>query len=124
LEKWQTSNILTDELPNGEKAVIPEGKLADYCLSPLHPDGKHKAKVFEKALGITKENSFQLQNLVLESAKYGEVRNEQKNEFGKIYRVEYEISGINQREILRTLWIVHSDSDIPYLTSCFIKRRR
>jgi hypothetical protein len=52
------------KLPNGSKAVIPEGKLEDYCLNPFHPDGKHKAKVFEKALGITQEDSGELKKLV------------------------------------------------------------
>lgn len=52
------------KLPNGAKAVIPEGKLEDYCLNPFHPDGKHKAKVFGKALGIIQESSVKLEKLV------------------------------------------------------------
>ena len=51
-------------LPNGIKAIIPVGKLEDYCLNTLHPDGKHKAKVFGKALGITQENSMEFRKLV------------------------------------------------------------
>jgi hypothetical protein len=112
------------KLPNGVKAVVPEGKLVDYCLNPFHPDGKHKAKVFKKALGITQENSVKLKKLVLQSAESCEVTNEQENNFGKIYRVEYEVEGINQKEILCTLWIVHKSEDTPYLTSCFVKTRK
>ncbi|MFQ5707410.1 MAG: DUF6883 domain-containing protein [bacterium] len=111
-------------MPDGAKAVIPEGKLEDYCLNPFHPDGKHKAKVFGKALGITQANSVKLKELVLKSAESGEVTKEQENDFGKIYRVEYEVEGINQKEILCTLWLVGVGKDRPYLTSCFIKTRR
>ena len=53
------------KLLNGARAVIPDGKLEDYCLNPFHPDVKHKAKVFRKALGITRENSFKLKKLIL-----------------------------------------------------------
>jgi hypothetical protein len=112
------------KLPNGAKATIPEGKLEDYCSNPFHPDGKHKAKVFKKALGITQENSMKLRNLVLESAISGKVTKEQENNFGKIYRVENKVEGINREEILCSLWIIHKGEDIPYLTSCFVKSRK
>ena len=62
--------------------------------------------------------------MTLQSAESGEVTKEQENNFGKIYGVEYEVEGINQKEILYTLWIVHKGEDLPYLTSCFIKTRK
>ncbi len=40
-------------LPNGDRAVVEDAKLLDYCLSPSHPRGRHKARVFAAALGIT-----------------------------------------------------------------------
>ncbi|MCR4292676.1 MAG: hypothetical protein NUV76_07350 [Candidatus Kuenenia sp.] len=112
------------KLPKGVEAIIPEGKLEDYCLNPFHPDGKHKAKVFKNALGITQINSTELKEMVLESAEYGEVTKERQNDFGKTFRVEYEIQGANQREILCTLWIVYKNDERPYLTSCFVKKRK
>lgn len=39
-----------------EKYIFPEEKLKDYALNPLHSIGKHKAKVFESALGYTIDN--------------------------------------------------------------------
>ncbi|MDN3515405.1 MAG: hypothetical protein NG747_13535 [Candidatus Brocadia sp.] len=116
--------LKTMKLPKGAKAIIPEGKLEDYCLNPFHPDGKHKAKVFEKALGITQTDSTELKKLVLASAVYGEVTKEQLNDFGTTYRVEYETQGVNQREVLCTLWIVHKSDERPYLTSCFVRKRK
>lgn len=45
------------KLPEYKSAHIDLRKLRDYCLNPYHPVGKHKAKVFRKKLGITKEDS-------------------------------------------------------------------
>jgi hypothetical protein len=41
------------QLPNAERAVIDIVKLTDYYLSPDHPRGRHKARVFASALGMT-----------------------------------------------------------------------
>jgi hypothetical protein len=35
-----------DETPDFFNASIDLRKLSDYCLNPLHPIGKHKARVF------------------------------------------------------------------------------
>lgn len=78
----------------------------------------------EKALGITQANSTELENLILQSAESGEATKEQETEFGRIFRIENDVAGINQVEILCTLWIVLEGDDIPYLTSCFIKTRK
>jgi hypothetical protein len=45
------------KLPNGDRAEIQMEKLTGYCLNPDHSSGKHKAKVFAAALGITAENA-------------------------------------------------------------------
>jgi hypothetical protein len=41
---------VTAGLPRGEDAVLDIRKIEDYCLSPLHPRGRHKARVFRAAL--------------------------------------------------------------------------
>lgn len=112
------------KLPNGKKAILPPGKLEEYCLNPFHPDGKHKARVFSKALDIHRENRSELEKLVFEAAELGKVTRLQESDFGKIYRVEHEIQGIHQKEVLCTLWIIRKGEDIPNLTSCFIKTKR
>ncbi len=40
-------------LPNAERAVVDIAKLRDYCLNFEHPRGRHKARVFAAALGLT-----------------------------------------------------------------------
>jgi hypothetical protein len=53
------------KLPNGKRAELGT-KLDDYVLNPLHPHGKHKARLFETALGITLLNAEVLRQGLLE----------------------------------------------------------
>ena len=48
-------------------------KLRSYCLNPRHPRGRHKARVFASALGITRENAGLLRQALLEAAESAEV---------------------------------------------------
>ena len=48
------------KLPNADRAVIEIEKLRDYCLSSSHPRGRHKARVFVTALGITADDAEEL----------------------------------------------------------------
>jgi len=48
------------KLPNADRAVIEIEKLRDYCLSSSHPRGRHKARVFVTALGITVDDAEEL----------------------------------------------------------------
>ena len=42
-------------LPNADRAMIDLAKLRDYCLNPLHPEGKHTARVFAAVLNIRRK---------------------------------------------------------------------
>ncbi|ELS03562.1 hypothetical protein Xen7305DRAFT_00032860 [Xenococcus sp. PCC 7305] len=43
------------KLPNNNQAILGD-KLERYCLNNQHIQGKHKALLFQKRLGITSEN--------------------------------------------------------------------
>jgi hypothetical protein len=62
------------KLVNGDRAIIPLEKLLSYCLNPEHHSGKHKARVFASALGITAKNPEDLRQLIARAACEGEVR--------------------------------------------------
>jgi hypothetical protein len=55
-------------LPNGDRAVVDIAKLRDYCLNPFHEDGKHKARVFAAALGLSRADASWLRDRLLEAA--------------------------------------------------------
>lgn len=52
-------------LPNADKCFIDLRKLTDYALSMDDARGQHKARVFNAALGITKDNAEVLKKLIL-----------------------------------------------------------
>jgi hypothetical protein len=108
------------KLPNTDCAIIPIEKLVGYCLNPEHPKGKHKARVFQWVLGITRENVDSLYQLVRQAAITGEVIQERSTPFGQEFKVDWTIPGLDQVQ-LRTLWIISSESIIPQLVSAFIK---
>jgi hypothetical protein len=108
------------QLPNGNKAEISRQKLIGYCLNPNHASGKHKAKVFASALGITADNVEILYELIQTAAIEGEVVQENTTEFGRQFKVDWTIPETNS-VILRTIWEISHLNSNPRLVSAFIK---
>jgi hypothetical protein len=57
-------------LPNGGRADLGT-KLEDYVLHPRHREGRHKARLFESALGITLANTSVLRQASFGSREFG-----------------------------------------------------
>ncbi len=55
------------KLPFLEQALVPDSKLANYLLDPLHPKGRSKA-VFFLRLGFARERPDELRQALLEVA--------------------------------------------------------
>ena len=53
------------KLPNADRAIVEIEKLRDYCLSSSHPRGRHEARVFINALGITADDAQELTQAIL-----------------------------------------------------------
>jgi hypothetical protein len=65
---WQVNSpaefLMTEEsrsihpraLPNYERAEILRSKIVEYALNPANDVGKHKARVFQSALGFDQSN--------------------------------------------------------------------
>lgn len=109
-------------LLNADKALIDPRKLMSYVLNPAHPVGGNKAKVFEAALGFTQSNADDL----IAKIKIGVVSYPaqllQKDNFGQRMAVDLPITGENgNTAIVRTGWIYVNDSNIPRLTTVFVK---
>ena len=54
-------------IPHAENATVDIRKLHDYCLSPEHPEGQHKAWLFVAALGITEADAEPLRDALLQA---------------------------------------------------------
>ena len=56
-------------LPYAENAEVDIRKLIEYCLNADHPEGKHKARVFAAALGMTVRDAEALRLLLLQRSE-------------------------------------------------------
>jgi hypothetical protein len=108
------------KLPNADRAEVDLRKLSDYCLSPVHPVGKHKAAVFRAALGLTAAEAPALREWLLQAALEGQAEFERGDEFGDRYRLDFEVTTPSGRAMVRSAWVVRSGEDFPRLTTCFV----
>jgi hypothetical protein len=108
------------KLPNGERAIVPLEKLRDYCLSPTHRVGNHKAHVFEAILGLTTAHAEELQQHRLAIAQTGEAVLSVQNAYGQRYIIDFAMTTAVGNAEVRSTWIVLAGQDVPRLTSCYI----
>jgi len=108
------------KLPNGERAVVDIAKLQDSCLNPDHPRGRHKARVFAAALGLTADQAEALQNALLEAARTEEASATDQDDYGQRYVVDFTMNGPAGQAQVRSSWIVRTGEDFPRLTSCYV----
>jgi hypothetical protein len=108
------------KLPNAEYAVVDVVKLSDYALSTTHPRGRHKARVFLAALGLTAADTEELRTALLESARTGDAVSGASDEFGSRYTIDFEMVRSTKQARVRGSWIIRVDDGLPRLTSCYV----
>lgn len=109
-------------LPNVDNAYIDPRKITNYALSPTHPVGKHKAKVFEKALGFNTSNADELINQVYDKLPFCDAIIGKLDIYGQRYTVEIEIDGTNGNSAtVVTGWIIKAGKTDPELTTIYVK---
>jgi hypothetical protein len=108
------------KLPNPENALVETRKLRDYCLSPEHPRGRHKARVFASALGLTVDDSQELRRALLAAALSEEALVAEEDEYGQRYMLDFEMSTEMGSAVVRSGWMVRSGEDFPRFTSCWV----
>lgn len=106
------------KLPNGRKADLGT-KLEDYLLNPLHPQGKHKAQLFESVLGVTLANAEVLRAALLEAAADTDAAvSRGDNGFGEVLVLRFPFSTTKSTAALLTAWIIRHAEDFPRLITC------
>jgi hypothetical protein len=108
------------KLPNGERAVVDIEKLRDYCLSPEHRRGCHKARVFKASLGMTQKHARNLRNALLAAALNNDAVPEEHDKYGRRYVVDFRVTGPSGQAMVRSSWIIRREEDFPRLTSCCV----
>lgn len=109
------------KLPHADRALLDVTKLSDYCLSPSHPRGRHKAKVFRSALGMGPDDAVLLKKLLLRAAREEEAVMLHQDEFGRRYAVDTTLTGPAGTAVVRSLWIVLRNEEVPRFISGYVK---
>lgn len=95
-------------------------KLRDYVLNPLHPVGKHKARVFLSKLGIKKNDAETLKNKIIKEMDYADIEWMHKDQFGKRFKTDLSLHINNREAMIRTVWIVKKQSSVAELVTCYV----
>jgi hypothetical protein len=104
-------------IPNAENATVDIRKLRDYCMNPLHPEGKHKARLFAAALGMTEADAEPLRDALLQVVKFHDATLGRCDAYGQRCQIDFAFDWHGRRAILRSGWIVEHGSAIPRLTT-------
>lgn len=108
------------KLPNPDRAVVDIAKLRDYCLSPIHPVGRNKARVFASVLGLTAADADTLRAALLAAAEQFEATPGAQDEYGQRYTLDFPMAGPAGLGTLRSCWIVRTGEDFARLTTCYV----
>lgn len=105
-------------VPNADRAVVDIRKLRDYCLNPLHDEGKHKARLFA-AIGITVNEAEELQRILLQVIKTTEARLGRRDNYGQRYVIDFPLNWRGRETLIRSGWIIEHGTEAPRLTTCY-----
>jgi len=108
------------KVPNADRAIVDIRKLTGYCLSYEHPRGRHKARVFQSALGLTAINAAEIRDLLRRKVKSEDCAMGLSDEYGTRYTVDFAYARGGKQAMLRSTWIIKAEEDTPRLTSCFL----
>ena len=111
---------MTMRLPQGDKAILDLRKIADYCLSPSHPRGQHKARVFREALGLERSDASWLRGALLEAARSSVALQVTKDTWGSYWRIDATIRRHGKSAVVRTIWIVRAGESRPRFVTCWV----
>jgi hypothetical protein len=108
------------KLPNAGSAVVDINKLRDYVLSPDHPRGRHKARVFAATFGLQASDAEWLRLQLLAAALRENAVQTNEDSFGRRYVLDFEMSLGDRTATVRSAWIIRTGEEHARLTSCYV----
>ena len=99
-------------VPNADRAILNLRKIEDYCLSPAHPRGRHKAREFRKALGLSRSDAQWLREALLNGLRQGDAVELASDDLGSRWRVDVPVARHGKSVVVRTVWIVRSGEQV------------
>ena len=114
---------MTDRLPNALAAQIELRKIRDYCLSPQHPRGRNKARVFRATLGLEQRDAAWLEAAIRTAVIDAEAVRESTDDYGARWRVDLLLQRRGRFALVRTVWQVPGVGEKPRLITCYVLSR-
>ena len=108
------------KLPNADRAFVDITKLRDYSLDVVHKEGRHKARVFAAALGLTRNDADWLREQLLAVARTHDCRLGRKTDHGQRYVLDFTLNYGGKCGLVRSVWNVRPAEDFPRLVTCFV----
>jgi hypothetical protein len=108
-------------LPQSDRAILDIRKIADYCLNPVHPRGRRKARVFRETLGLKRSDAEWLRDALLEVVRSGEAAEVGKDPWGTYWRLDASIRRLGKSAVIKTIWIVRTGESVPRFVTCWVR---
>ena len=108
------------KLPNPNKAIVDNQKLAGYCLNSNHADGKHKARVFKSALNLDIDTVDELKEALKKAVTQYDAVPEKQNQYGQKYIIDFPMTRNEKTAIIHSVWILRNQEDFPRLVTCYV----
>jgi hypothetical protein len=108
------------KLPNAKASIVEIEKLRDYCLSPGHPRGRHKARVFQSLLGISAAHAEELRAALIDAALKENATLGVSDQYGTRYIIDFELRHGGGAAEIRSCWIILSGEIAPRFVTCYI----
>lgn len=109
------------KLPNGENAIVSLDRLSSYLLNPQHPEGRHKARVFASALGLTASGAADLRSWLLQLAREADAEPAQQDSYGQRFVIRAQLLYKGRTAQVRTAWILRTGETVPEFLTTFVE---
>ena len=106
-------------VPNIPAAIVDPQKLYGYLLSPGHPVGRNKSRVFA-GCGYAQHNADDLIAELKRILQYGQLVDVVESFYGSKYIVEGDLRcSAGHLLAIRTVWIVEAETGIPRFVTAY-----
>jgi hypothetical protein len=105
-----------------DSVEVDISKLRDYCLSEIHPRGRHKARVFHAALGLTAAEAEVLRQSLLNAVgdQPSELRSTVADEYGQRHELDFVMTTDVGSARIQSIWIVRAGERVLRFISCYV----
>ncbi len=100
-------------LPNHKAADIDIAKLRDYCLSPAHPRGRHKALLFRSTLGIGVADAAWFRQALLKGLGTVDADRQATDQYGERWTADILVARQTRHIVVRTVWMIRTGEAVP-----------